>query len=234
MCRGDGGEFGDEAWYQDRTCLGAILLFLSVGIVIAITIGGIALEDEIEIRSQDPDPIFSRARIIPQLFDMNSTRIPSSDIRISEDSDFRIGYCREFPNDGLGEIRALVQMDVAPGGFPMGGVEMRFDIPLIEDTIKESSTLRRCPHPQCSIYDYRTGIGAGGSFYNTYAAFWTLSEITVEREWKLSYPVSCGCSGEMPVRFSCIVTTAGMDSGEYIAGGVSLSFQFMYTVSSVI
>ena len=147
MCKTD--EFGDETCFQDSRIIGTIVTLVIASCIISGTLSVLTYVELNDYKSQvGEDSIFSKARIIPQLFDVNSTRIPTSDIRVNEDADFRIGYCKEYPTDGLGEIRALIQMDIAPGGFPPKGLEFRFDIPMIESTIQESSILRRCPHPQ--------------------------------------------------------------------------------------
>lgn len=175
-------------------------------------------------------PILSAARVIPQLFDMNGTRVSVSAIRVNDDSDFRQGYCKEYLNDGIGEMDALIQMDVSPGGLPVGGVELRFEAPMIESTMHEAATLRRCPHPTCGFDDYTEGIGVGGDFYNAKGVFLTSAQVILGRNTELPFPVVCGCSMESPPRFSCTMSTAELDKDELhaINGGIAIVLHFMY------
>lgn len=202
-------EFG-EAWFQERTCLGFLLsiAFIGVGFAIAMSIVSIVVvyQDTETINSIPATSRLSPARIIPQMYDMNNTRLGVGQVRVQEDADFRMGLCREFAWDGVGEMLALVQMDISPGGLPPRGMEMRFEVPIVESTMKEASILRRCPSPKCSAYDYRTGIGPGGGQQNAYATFWTEADVSWNRRVALPYPVVCGCSGEDPVRFSCTIS----------------------------
>lgn len=230
MCSCD--EFDDDHPIHNPKVIGGVV-FITFAVILTTFVIVIVDHNELQDyeKSNGDAPIHSKARIIPQLFNGNASRVSSSDIRVNEDTDFRIGYCRENPNDGLGDIMALIQMDVAPGGFPPGGLEFRFDVPMIESTIQESSVLRRCPRPKCSVYDYRDGIGTGREFYNTYATFLANSQITQSRSKVLPYPISCGCSGEDPIRFSCtMVTPPHADTTIY--GGVAISLHFVYPVQT--
>lgn len=223
----------DEACYQQRVPLGVILAGLAVLSVAALMLGTDVMYDwQARREFAVQQPIMSAARIIPQLFDVNGTRVSVSAVRVSEDSDFRLGYCKEYPNDGLGEMRALVQMDVAPGGLPEHGLVMRFEIPMIENTIHEAETLRRCPHPRCGYEAYGDGIGAGSEFYNAAAVFLTDSNVIHSRSTALPFPVVCGCSDESPARFSCTMSTLGVapDAVRSIKGGIAVVVHFMYEV----
>lgn len=230
MCSCD--EYDDDHPIHNPKVIGFAIVVASAFIITTFVIAVVDFNKIQDYEESYGDvPIHSKARIIPQLFDGNASRVSSSDIRVNDDPDFRIGYCRENPNDGMGEIMALVQMDVAPGGFPPGGLEFRFDVPMIESTIQESSVLRRCPRPKCSVYNYRDGIGTGREFYNTFAVFLTNSQITQSRTKILPYPISCGCSGEDPIRFSCtIVVPPNVDSTIY--GGIAISLHFVYPVQT--
>jgi len=231
VCSTDDDDDDDEAWYQRRVQLGVILL-----LVACVATAGLLLSVDIMYDWQSrrdfavQPPIMSAARVIPQLFDVNDTRVSVSAVRVSEDTDFRLGYCREYPNDGLGEMRALFQMDVAPGGLPDDGLVMRFEIPMIESTIHEAATLRRCPHPRCGYDSYDDGIGVGGDFYNTAAVFLTSAQVVLDRTTVLPFPVVCGCSGETPARFSCTMSTAHEVHAEIRAlkGGIAVTVHFMY------
>ncbi len=218
-------------WYQAPIQLGVILVLLSIGTVAAL---GMSIDWETKRAVVAQAPIMSAARVIPQLFDANGTRVSASSVRVNEDSDFRLAYCKEYLNDGLGELKALIQLDVAPGGLPEHWIEMRFEDPMIESTMHEAALLRRCPHPSCGYDDYMEGIGVGGEFYDANAVFLTTSQVTVDRNTELPFPISCGCSIENPPRFSCTMATAELHKSELkdIFGGIAIVLHFTYPATT--
>ena len=236
MCCSDDFE---EAWFQGRQYLGLILISITCLAGAGVALGlyaSVIVDDMTKTAEQAPPPTRqSLARIIPQLYAANSTRVSSSRIRVQEDYDYRVAYCREFPPDRFGEIEALVQLDVSPDGLPEGLLEMRFEVPLIESTLQQSNVVRRCPAPMCSSADYRQGIGAGAQFYNAYATFLTDSRVTWNRKLGVPYPAACGCSAESPARFSCSLwisapPVAVPANASTPGGNMAVWFRFTYPI----
>lgn len=224
------GDDFEDAWFQERRVLGFILVLLT-SLVLVCTIFAVwsIIETKKLEDSMLPMSILSPARVIPQLFSSNSTRISASAMRVQEDSEFRSAFCIENPKSNLGKISAILQIDVSPGGLKPGSLEMSFEVPLIETSLQQSIVLRRCPAPACSHLNYIDGIGSNNAFYNMDTAFFTQSAVTWNRKETLPYPIVCGCSEEYPVRFSCTMNVSNNVTSP--GGSLGILFIFQYPLT---
>lgn len=173
----------------------------------------------------------------PQFFTFGASgdlSVPSGIIMPADGRAYSRSWCTFSENTRTAEVRFVIQGTVETSSAQLGGgVEVRFEIPYgvpIGTVPGASVEYSRCPTPQCGTGDYRTGIGAMGTFVNMESAFFTQAQVSQNRTHLAPAPVSCGCSAESPIRLSCAFSGAQLLPMD---GAFSISGVFMYTTANL-
>ncbi len=212
---------GDEDDWQEGPCfakpcyLGAILIVIFLFLFTAFAL---SVYDTHEVRKSSTAIVESFAlqtSVRPQFYTVtkftNDSRIPSTIIMVKDESLYSRAHCT-YSNPHLVSLSYLLQFDVDFGsGVPSPQIEFRFEVPYGTQIPSSSSNTRvRCPEPDCGYINYQTGLGSG-ALVPAESTFYTNSEIYFDRTEKITTPLLCGCSREIPPRFSCTMGTTGLD-----------------------
>lgn len=218
MCWED-DDYDEGPCYMRPRALGAILIFFMLTTVVTLTLSIIDIhkirKSESEYHKQQNFVHSMEVKVRPQFYSIskfNETHIPSSIIMVKDESLYSKAYC-VFDDSSITRLDFMLQLDLDFTATDIQQyintqVEFRFETPYgmeLQSTNQELNT--KCPNPECGRWDYRDHIG-NGNFLNADSVFITQTQVYINTLQILPVPITCGCSMEVPPRFSCLLPSS--------------------------
>lgn len=235
MC-GDGDDYEEGPCFLRPKNLGLLLILLFLISSAALVLSGVDIHKihsaESSLHLQTSFIHALEVKIRPQFYSkskFNETHIPSSIIMVKDESLYSRAFC-SFEQSSITRLDFLLQSEIDLSGQDIVNyvdnlLEFRFEVPYgmelrnhnlnsysysvpeqQRNLEKERSIITTCPIPECGRWDYRERIG-NGNFMNADSVFISQSQVYLNTVKKLPIPITCGCSMEIPSRFSCMMPT---------------------------